>query len=118
MIANPNPTGANTSATVGSFTKPAVAMSWAGANSNPTIPIDATANQQICIKVHMDHIGNLALKLEGSTSGAGNWIGKVSNTKINEWEEICFDLKSPAIEDPKVPATGVYQTVVLFLILA
>lgn len=114
VIANPNPTGANTSATVGSFTKPAVAMSWAGANSNPTIPIDATANQQICIKVHMDHIGNLALKLEGSTSGAGNWIGKVSNTKINEWEEICFDLKSPAIEDPKVPATGVYQTVVLF----
>lgn len=116
VIANPNPTGANTSATVGSFTKPAVAQTWAGAysNPNPTIPIDATANQQICIKVHMDHIGNLALKLEGSTSGAGNWIGKVSNTKINEWEEICFDLKSPAIEDPKVPATGVYQTVVLF----
>jgi hypothetical protein len=116
IISNPNPTGVNTSATVGSFTKPAVAQTWAGAysNPNPITPVDATTNQKICIKVHMDHIGNIAIKLEGSTSGEPNWIDSMSNTKINEWEEICFDLKSPSFEAPFTPASGVYQTIVLF----
>lgn len=118
VIANPNPSGINTSAMVGEFVKPADAQVWAGAfsNPNPTTPIDVTADgAQICIKVHMDHIGNLALKLEGSTTGGTNWIQQVSNTKINEWEELCFDVSLPAIEAPIAPAAGhVYERVVLF----
>lgn len=116
VIDNPNPTGDNTSPKVGSFTKPAVAQVWAGAysNPNPVTPIDATANQQMCIKVHMDHIGNVALKLENSTTDGPNWIDVKANTKINEWEEICFDLKAPSIEGPFEPARGVYQTLVMF----
>lgn len=116
VIDNPNPTGDNTSSKVGSFTKPAVAQVWAGAfsNPNPVTPIDATANQQLCIKVHMDHIGNVALKMENSTTDGPNWIDVKANTKINEWEEICFDLKAPSIEGPFEPARGVYQTLVMF----
>lgn len=116
VIANPNPSGINTSSMVSNYVKPAVAEVWAGAfsNPNPTAPIVLDNGSQICIKVHMDHIGNLALKLEGSTSGGANWITQVSNTKVGEWEEICFDPTVPSIEAPFEPASGGYTRVVLF----
>ncbi|MBL7826434.1 MAG: hypothetical protein JNJ57_07385 [Saprospiraceae bacterium] len=115
-VANPNASGINTSANVLKYVKPAVAEVWAGAfsNPNPTTPIDLSNGGQICVKVHMDHIGNLALKLESSPTGGSNWITKVSNTKVNEWEEICFDPTVPSIEAPFTTATGVYERVVLF----
>lgn len=115
-IANPNPTGINTSANVLKYVKPAVAEVWAGAFSNPdpATPVDLSNGGQVCIKVHMDHIGNLALKLEGSTSGKPNWITKVSNTKVNAWEELCFDASVPSLEPPFEPASGAYTRVVIF----
>ncbi|MBX2889421.1 MAG: T9SS type A sorting domain-containing protein [Saprospiraceae bacterium] len=115
-IANPNPTGLNTSANVLKYVKPAVAEVWAGAFSNPdpTTPVDVSGGAKVCIKVHLDHIGNLALKLEGSTSGKPNWITQVPNTKVNEWEELCFDASVPSIEPPFEAASGIYTRVVLF----
>jgi len=116
VITNPNPSGINTSSKVTKFIKPAGAQVWAGAFSNPApaVAIDLTNGGPICVKVHMDHIGNLALKLEGSTSGQPNWIQVVSNTKINEWEELCFDINLPSLEAPNTPASGVYGVAVLF----
>jgi hypothetical protein len=117
VVDNPNKTGINTSAKVGKFTKPAVAEVWAGAfsNPNPATIIDLAANTRIAVKVHMDHIGNLALKLEGSSNGGQNWILKQSNTKVNEWEELVFDVSTPSIDPPNTPATGFnYARVVLF----
>lgn len=116
-IANPNPSGINTSSNVLKFAKPAVSEVWAGAFSNPKpqSSIDLASNSQIKIKVHMDHIGNLALKLEGSPNGGDNWVIKVSNTKVNEWEELTFDVSLPSIEGPNKPAKGfTYTNVVLF----
>lgn len=115
-IANPNPTGLNTSANVLKYVKPAVAEVWAGAFSNPdpTTPVDVSGGAKVCVKVHLDHIGNLALKLEGSTSGKPNWITQVPNTKVNEWEELCFDASVPSIEPPFEAASGIYTRVVLF----
>ena len=117
VIDNPNPTGINTSSKVARFVKPAVAEVWAGAfsNPNPVQPINLLDNGKIKIKVHMDHIGNLALKLEGSADGGPNWITTVANTKVNEWEELVFDANLPSIEGPNLPAKGhVYARVVLF----
>ncbi len=117
VIANPNPTGINTSAKVSKFNKPEVAEVWAGAfsNPNPTEIIDMVNNSKIKIKVHMDHIGNLAIKLEGSADGGPNWITQVANTKINEWEELEFDANLPSIEGPNMPAKGhTYSRIVLF----
>ncbi len=116
IIDNPNATGINTSARVSKYLKPAVAEVWAGAYSNPdpATPIDVTGGAQICIKVHMDHIGNLAMKLENSADGKPNWIQKVSNTKINEWEELCFDPTLPSLEGPFESANSVYSRIVLF----
>jgi len=115
IISNPNPSGINTSALVSDFVKPAVAEVWAGAFSNPApaTPVDLSNGGQVCIKVHMDHIGSLSLKLEGSSTGS-NWITTVANTKVGEWEEICFDASVPSIEAPFEAAEGVYTTVVLF----
>jgi hypothetical protein len=42
-------------------------------------------------KVLMDHIGNLAFKLEGSPTGPNNVEVFVANTKVNEWEEITIN---------------------------
>ncbi len=116
IIDNPNPNGINTSDKVVEYVKPPVAEVWAGAfsNPNPSTPVDLTNGGQVCVKVHMDHIGNLALKLEGSTSGKPNWIQKVSNTKMGEWEELCFDASQPSLEPPFETATGVYERIVLF----
>ncbi len=117
IIDNPNPTGLNTSTKVAKFIKPEVAEVWAGAfsNPNPTQIIDLVNNAKIKVKVHMDHIGNLALKLEGSTDGGDNWIISVPNTKVNEWEELEFDVNLPAIEGTNKPAKGhTYARIVLF----
>ena len=116
VVANPNAAGDNTSANVSNYIKPAVAEVWAGAfsNPNPTTPVNLDNGGQVCVKVLMDHIGNLALKLEGNTSGGPNWITQVSNTKVGEWEEICFDASLPSIEDPFESASGTYERIVLF----
>ncbi len=116
IVGNPNAAGINTSAKVLEYIKPAVAEVWAGAfsNPNPNTPVDLTNGGQVCVKVHMDHIGNLALKLEGSLSGKPNWIQKVSNTKVGEWEELCFETNLPSLEPPFETATGVYERIVVF----
>jgi len=71
-VGNPNPTGQNTSATVLEFKKPTGAQVWAGAfsNPNPTTAVDLTVNNKITVKVHLDHIGSLTLKLEDATHAA------------------------------------------------
>ncbi len=116
-IANPNPSGINTSGTVLEWVKVGDAPVWGGgfANPAPAIPIDATNGGQVCIKAHFDHIGNLTLKLEASTTGGPNWVTSVANTTTGEWEEICFDLTANSIEDPFTPASGhIYGQIVLF----
>ncbi len=116
VVANPDASGINTSANATKFVKPGVAEVWAGAfsNPNPTSPVTVDAGSQVCIKVWMDHIGNLALKLEQGATGQANWITTMANTKINEWEEICFDITAPSLESPFEPASGTYARVVLF----
>ena len=117
-VENPNPSGINTSANVLTYTKGGDAPTWGGAFSNP-VPsrlIDFTATSKVCVKVHMNHIGNVALKFEDSTNGGGNWLGIQPNTKVGEWEEICFDVTVPSAEAPTDPADGnIYSKIVLFI---
>ncbi len=116
VIANPNATGDNTSSMVVSYTQAANSEVWAGAYSNalPT-PLDLTSGGKVCLDVHFDHVGDVALKLENSSNGFGNWITVQPNTKVGEWENICFDLSEISIEDPfGTAAGGVFGTMVLF----
>jgi hypothetical protein len=117
VINNPDKTGINTSEKVGEFKKPAASQSWAGAfsNPNPTTQVDFTAGGKAIIKVWADHVGNLALKLEGATDGTPNWITKVPITEVNKWVELTFDPTVASIDAPNNTAAGhAYKTVVLF----
>ena len=116
VVTNPLIGGINVSDSVSSYTKPAVAEVWAGAysNPNPAIPVEFIPGNKVCIKVLMNHVGNLALKLEASTSGKPNWIQKVDVTTPNEWVEICFDPTVPSLEAPFEAANSLYERVVLF----
>lgn len=117
IIANPNPSGINTSSTVAEHIRPGDALVYAGAFSNPApaTAIDLTVNGKISIKVHMDHIGSLSLKLEASSNGGDNWVITVPNTLVNQWEELVFDVNLPSIEPPFTAAAGhTYANVVVF----
>lgn len=114
IIDNPNATGVNTSPKVSHYIKAANSQTWAGAYCAPKPVIDATNGGQICVDVHMDHIGNLGLKLEESST-ASNWVTVVGNTKINEWETLCFDLSANGLEDAMTPAAGhIFNQMVIF----
>lgn len=116
VIANPNPSGINVSDSVAAYIKAANSETWAGAFSNPApaMMIDASNGGEVCIDVHMDHIGNIAFKLENG-DGAQNWTVIKENTKVNEWETICFNFDTLSQDQTTIPATGnVYSTIVLF----
>lgn len=115
VIANPNPSGINTSGSVTEFIKPANSEVWAGAFGDPFTAISVPAGEQVCIKVHYPATGNLALKLESSTTGGDNWIQQLPVDAANEWVELCFDTNLPSLEDPLTPAAGnTYSRLVLF----
>lgn len=118
VIANPNASGINTSGSVMEYIKGGDAQTWAGAAITPelTEPIDGTLTEQICVKVHWDHPGNLALKLElDAFDDPNNWITQQEITTINEWTEICFDLSQPSLEGNMLPAAGfVFYKIILF----
>jgi len=115
VIANPDASGANTSAMVADFTKPPASMVWAGAFANPSIqtPVDLTNDTQICIDVWSPETGNLALKLEDGTQG--DWILTQPINETQTWVNLCFNTTIPSIEAPSAPAAGgVYNGLVLF----
>ncbi len=117
VIANPDPTGINTSSMVADHVKPAGAQTWAGAFPNPAlqVPADMIQNSQVCIKVWFPVAGNVGIKLEGSSTGGPNWLNLVDVTETNTWTEVCVDAVNPSIEAPNAPATGhVYDVVTLF----
>jgi len=117
VIDNPNSSGINTSSKVFEFKKAGDAPTWGGGftEPNPTTAVDLTSPSKVCVDVHFDHIGNIALKLEQSSDGGSDWITTQVNTKMNEWEQICFDVTAPSIEDASVMADGhTYARVVFF----
>lgn len=115
--ANPNTSGINASANVLKYTKGGDAPLWGGcfANPAPANGIDVSNGGQICIDVYMDHIGNLSLKLEITGDDPDNYRQEVSNTLVNEWETLCFDLSLNSLEGNMTPAAGkTYNNMVLF----
>lgn len=94
IIANPNPSGINTSSTVAKFTALQTGNPWAGCESLHGSDIgtfDITANNYlITIMVYKTKISDVGIKLVTSTNASLGEI-KVANTKVNEWEQLTFD---------------------------
>ena len=109
VVNNPNPSGINTSAQVGKFVKASDGFPFAGMYSSPDLesPIDFKGVKTVRAKVLMDHIGNFAVKLEGSSTGAPDLEIIVANTLINQWEELTFNFAA-------APDNAEYRRLTLF----
>jgi hypothetical protein len=108
-VTNPDPTGINTSAMVGKYTKLANAESgsMSGAYSILDIPIDMAYGKKIKVWVYNTDAANVGKKLNLELNEAveksggptnGNSILKSAITQVNAWEELVFDFSTiPAI---------------------
>lgn len=99
FIANPDPTGANTSSTVAEFTARVGGATFAGTVTGdlPTFTLDAS-NAIVTLKVWKSVISDVGVKFE-TASGASTGEVLVSNTVTDQWEELTFDFTS-VIGDP------------------
>lgn len=98
IIANPDQSGINTSATVAKFTALQAGNPWAGCESahgstdlGPFV-LDAT-NSSIKIMVWKSVISDVGIKLVAPTGWSQGEI-KVPNTLVNQWEELTFNFSS------------------------
>ena len=90
IVANPNPSGLNTSASCFNITIGANGNPWAGVYCTDFPDMTITAdNCMVKILVYKDGISPVNLKLEPP-----NQDHFASNTLINQWEELTFDYSS------------------------
>jgi hypothetical protein len=97
IVANPDPSGINTSATVAKYTALQSGNPWAGCESMHGAdlgPFVLDANNSIVkIMVWKSVISDVGIKFASSTGWAQTEI-KVANTLVNQWEELTFDFSS------------------------
>lgn len=96
VIDNPNASGINTSSKVGKFVKAGDGAPFAGMYADLDAVIDWKGVKTAKTKVHMDHIGNFTIKLEGSQTGAPAIENPVVNTEVNKWEELNYNFAAVA----------------------
>lgn len=90
-FANPNKTGINTSTNCLKFIESATAQPWGGLWTASVGEVTITNESKIFkVMVQKDKISPFGVKLEGLDFGGGVEI-LVSNTLINQWEELTFD---------------------------
>lgn len=97
IVANPDPSGINTSSTVAKFVALQTGNPWAGCETKHGADIGSftitAANSTIRIMVYKTKISDVGIKLVTSTSWSTGEI-KVANTLINQWEQLTFDFSS------------------------
>ncbi|MBK8556717.1 MAG: T9SS type A sorting domain-containing protein [Lewinellaceae bacterium] len=91
VVSNPNPSGINMSSKVGKFVKAGDGAPFAGMYADLEAPIDWKGVKQARAKVHMDHIGNFTIKLEGDAINNYSIENPVVNTEVNSWEELTYN---------------------------
>jgi len=114
VVANPSATGINTSAKVGKIVANTTDARWAGIECahGDFGPFSLTAgNSTIKIMVYKDVISPVGIKLVTATNWAQAEI-LVSNTKINEWEELTFDFSGRIIQPDGT--TPIFDRIVVF----
>ena len=98
-LANPYPTGINTSANVGRMTNGSAtspSLTYAGMTINVSTPFLFASKGIMKMKVYANHVGaTFKFKLEGPSSGATTETD-VATTIANGWEELTF------VMDPSV----------------
>jgi hypothetical protein len=115
IIANPDPSGINNSATVAKFTALEAGNPWAGVESQQGVDLGTFEwnddNRIVKIHVWKPVISDVGIKFATETGWAELEL-KVSNTVTNEWEELTFDF-SNAINPPN-PENGTLGQIIIF----
>lgn len=113
VVDNPDPSGINTSATVGEFIERPGGENFAGmfhvSENEFSLPND---NKTMRMKVWMDNPGRVVLKLERSTNDApntGDVFSETDYTGEGEWQELTFDYSGI------VPDDALYTTVTVIM---
>lgn len=101
IIANPDASGINTSATVAKFTALNGGQPWAGCETTHGAGIGtftlSASNAKVKIMVWKSVISDVGIKFATSTNASTGEI-KVANTKTGEWEELTFDFSAKIAE--------------------
>ncbi len=94
FLANPDSSGANTSATVARFTARQAGQPFAGTITSdlPTFTLSAS-NSCVKVKVWKTVISDVGIKFETGTQASSGEI-KVANTLTNQWQELSFDFST------------------------
>lgn len=91
VVENPNTAGINSSAKVAKFVAPFPGANYAGTVTTLDTPFTLTEENSIVkIMVYKSVISDVGIKFESNAASTGEV--KVANTKINEWEELTFDM--------------------------
>ncbi len=91
IVANPDPSGINTSATVVKFVRDKDGLAWTGFWSNLLVPLDLTDNKFIHVKVWKPRISPLHFKIQSGPSANEEIESVYPQILTNEWEDIVFD---------------------------
>lgn len=106
VIANPDPTGANTTSSVAKLTKSAGSEVWAGAFFETAGPIDLPSYGKINVKTWSPVAGAVVkLKLENVDASITHEVD-LNTTVANEWENLLYDFSEAPLAD--------YNRVVIF----
>lgn len=112
VVANPNPSGINTTAKVGKFTRGYEA--WSGTYSPLDVAIDMSAGKKIRVWAYNPNPALVGKKLNvelenGSSISNGIAVLRTAFTKSGAWEELVFDFGTIA----GIPANEKFKQLVL-----
>jgi hypothetical protein len=106
ILGNPDPTGANTTATVASLTKTSGSETWAGAYFEVGTPLDLANMPKINVKTWCPKSGIVKLKLENLDASVTHEVD-VTNATVSAWEDLIFDFSA-------APAADYIRVVIFF----
>ena len=103
VIANPDATGVNTTATVAKLTKTAGSEVWAGSFFEVDTALDLNTYSKISVKTWSPNLGaQVKLKLENADASVTHEID-LNTTVTNAWEELVYDFSgAPAADYTRV----------------
>lgn len=108
VIANPDPSGVNTTANVAEFLKTDGSEVWAGTFFDPGYALDLTTYQKISMKTWSPKVGAVVkLKLENTANPDENYEVDINTSTADSWEELVFDFS-------EAPAYNLDRVVVFF----
>ncbi|WP_369992449.1 hypothetical protein [Winogradskyella sp.] len=99
VVANPDPSGTNTTNTVAKLTKSSGSQPWAGTFFETAAPIDLVSYGKINVKTWSPTAGAVVkLKLENADASITHEVD-LTTTVTNQWENLLYDFSAAPLAD-------------------